>query len=121
MTMYGPSVVPNGFVDTQNVVQGRTPCRPHSLIRRDNPMITAIMLPKDAKAMRKLSPRTALLLPKTFSKNRLAVVSFEFSISSFGTVRIAISVVTLTYTRLSRTDQQQRKQCLRTCKARKPL
>lgn len=82
MTAYGPNVVPKGLVETQNVVQGRTPCRPHSLIRRDKPMITAIMLPKEAKAMRKLRPRTAPLLPKTFSKNRPAVVRSDALISS---------------------------------------
>ena len=96
MTRYGPKGVPKGLVETQNVVQGRTPCRPHSLIRRDMPIITAIMLPKEAKAMRKLRPRTAPLLPKTFVKNRLAIVSLELSISSLGTVKTcAISVVIL--------------------------
>lgn len=96
MTRYGPKGVPKGFVETQKVVQGRTPCRPHSLIRRDMPIITAIMLPKEAKAMRKLRPRTALLSPKTLLKNRLAIVNLEPAISSLGTVKTcAISVAIL--------------------------
>ena len=85
MTKYGPSGVPKGRVETQNLVQGNTPCLPASLMRRESPMMTAIMLPKDARAMRKLSPRTAPLSPKTLLKNRAAVVRSEFCSSSLGT------------------------------------
>ena len=86
MTKYGPNGVPKGRVETQNLVKGKTPCLPASLMRRERPMMTAIMLPKDARAMRKFSPRTAPLSPKTLLKNRAAVVRSEFCSSSLGTV-----------------------------------
>lgn len=53
-------------------------------------MITAIMLPKEARAMRKLRPRTAPLFPKTAVKNRLAAVRPEFSRSSLGTAIVSV-------------------------------
>lgn len=108
ITRYGPSGVPKGCVETQNLVKGNTPCRPASLMRRESPMITAIMLPKDARAMRKFNPRTAPLSPKTLLKNRAAVVRSEFCSSSLGTVMMSVS----TYLRLNlghKTYRQQRK------------
>jgi hypothetical protein len=86
MTAYGPNGVPKGCVETQNLVKGNTPCRPASLILRESPIMTAIMLPKDASAMRKFNPCTALLSPKTLLKNSAAVVSLELSSSSLGTM-----------------------------------
>lgn len=65
LTKYGPSGVPNGLVDAQNSGQGRTPCRPHSLIMRDCPISTAMRFPKALRAIRKFKPRTAPLEPKT--------------------------------------------------------
>lgn len=85
MTTYGPSGVPNGLVDTQNVVHGRTPCRPHSLICLESPTITEIMFPREARAIKKFRPRTAAPSPNTLEKKRLAVVSSEFASSSLGT------------------------------------
>jgi hypothetical protein len=92
MTKYGPSGVPKGCVETQNFVKGNTPCLPASLMRRERPMMTAIMLPKDARAMRKFSPRTAPLSPKTLLKNNAAVVRSEFCSSSLGTGRVLVEM-----------------------------
>lgn len=88
----GPKGVPKGLVETQNLVKGRTPCRPHSRILRDRPMMTAIMLPNEESAMRKLRPRTAPLSPKTALKKRLAAVRPEFSRSSLGTVTEVVNL-----------------------------
>jgi hypothetical protein len=120
MTKYGPSGVPKGCVETQNLVKGNTPCRPASLMRRESPMITAIMLPKDARAMRKFNPRTAPLSPKTLLKNRAAVVRSEFCSSSLGTVMLSDSVY-LRSNSGQKTHRQQRMRRWRTCKGRKRL
>lgn len=59
--------------------------RPDSRITRDKPMITAMMFPNALRAIRKFSPRTWLLVPKTFVKKRLAAVRPDDSSSSLGT------------------------------------
>jgi hypothetical protein len=50
--------------------------RPHSRIMRELPNITAMRLPKELRAIRKLSPRTALPEPNTRVKKREAAISF---------------------------------------------
>ena len=51
---YGARGVPNGLVDAQTRGYGRTPCRPHSRMILEDPMITEMMFPKAERAMRKL-------------------------------------------------------------------
>lgn len=125
MTKYGPSGVPKGCVETQNLVKGNTPWRPASLMRRESPMITAIMLPKDARAMRKFSPRTAPLSPKTLLKNRAAVVRSEFCSSILGTTTVSAGMYL--YANVDWTAyRQRRRRRWRTCigrirRSRQPL
>lgn len=82
---YGPMGVPNGFVDAQKFVQGKTPCLPHSRIIRAAPMEPDTMLPNALSAIKKFSPFTRVLFPRTLLNQRLAVVSSEFSRSYFET------------------------------------
>lgn len=56
---------------------------PHSRMTLDCPIRTAIRFPNADTAMRKLRALEAPLLPKTFSKNKLAVVNFEAKICAF--------------------------------------
>lgn len=84
LVKYGPIGVPNGLVDAQNCGQGSTPCRPHSLINREEPRRTAMRLPNELSAMRKLRPRTAPWSPNTFVKRRPAAIVFPARISSLG-------------------------------------
>lgn len=86
LTKYGPRGVPSGFVEAQNRGQGRTPCRPHSRMTRDWPRSTARRLPKELRATKKLRPLTALPVPNTFSRNKLAAICFAAARSSFGTI-----------------------------------
>lgn len=86
LTKYGPRGVPSGLVEAQKRGQGRTPWRPHSRMTRDWPRSTARRLPKELRAMRKLRPLTALPVPKTFWRKRLAAICFAAARSSFGTV-----------------------------------
>lgn len=72
--MYGPRVVPKGLVDAQKLVNGNTPCLPHSRIIRDLPRAPDNIFPNELKAMRKFKPRTRSLLPRTFLNHKLAVV-----------------------------------------------
>lgn len=44
--------------------------------------------PKELSATKKLRPLTALLLPKTFSRNKLAATCFAAARSTFGTVEM---------------------------------
>lgn len=85
MKRYGPRGVPNGFVEAQKLVNGKTPCLPHSRIILDLPRATEIMFPKELRAIRKFNPRTLPLSPRTFVNHRLAVVSFEFCNSCLDT------------------------------------
>lgn len=84
LSRYGPSGVPKGRVDTQNGVQGSTPCRPISRITRDCPMSTASRFPKALMTTRKLRPRAARV-PKMALKKSEATVCSELRIASAGT------------------------------------
>lgn len=106
LTRYGPSVVPNGLVDAQNLGYGSTPCLtslgistscpdsrcwmlnthlPHSLSMRDEPMRTVNKLPNELRAIKKLRPLTALPEPNTFVKNRLAAICLAAARLALGT------------------------------------
>ena len=87
LTKYGPKGVPNGRVDAQKRGYGSTPCLPHSRINLDVPRSTAMRLPNELKAIRKLRPRTPLPGPKTLVKKRLAATWVEASRSALGTGR----------------------------------
>lgn len=101
-TKYGPSGVPNGLVEVQNEVKGKTPCLspnnglrslpkythcfitdlPHSLSIRDCPISTARRFPKALMQIRKFNALEAPPVPNTFSKKTPAATTFEFRISS---------------------------------------
>lgn len=86
MNKKGPRVVPKGQVETQNLVNGKTPCLPHSRMIRDKPNETTTRLPNALRAIRMFRPLIALLFPNTAVKKRVATVNFPCSISSLGTV-----------------------------------
>jgi hypothetical protein len=101
-TKYGPSGVPNGLVEVQNEVKGKTPCLyssnglarlpeytpqfttnlPHSLSIRDCPISTAKRFPKALMQIRKFNAEAALPVPNTFSKKTPAATTFDSRISS---------------------------------------
>lgn len=79
---YGPKGVPNGRVEVQNLVKGRTPCLPHSRSTLDCPINTAIRFPNALRQMRKFNALDAPLPPKTFWKKILAAAALDSRISS---------------------------------------
>jgi hypothetical protein len=81
---YGPIGVPNGFVVTQNLGYGSTPCLPISRMTLDWPISTVTRLP-NADRMTKMFKPFAAFSPKTAVKNRLAVVVSAVRMSAFGT------------------------------------
>lgn len=94
--------VPKGFVDTQNVVKGKTPWlyvesvtrrsygdmatnRPISRINLEAPISVARRLPYALSSTRTFNAVTAPPVPKTLVKKTDAAISFDSANSSLGT------------------------------------
>jgi hypothetical protein len=77
--------VPKGLVEDQKLVNGKTPCLPHSRTIREAPKVEEVMFPNALSAIRKFSPLTRLLSPRTLVNHKLAVVREECSKSYFET------------------------------------
>lgn len=83
---YAAMGVLNGLVDAQARGYGRTPCRPHSRMTLEDPMITEAMFPNAESAMRKLRARDECLEPKTALKKSEAASCLEVLREALGTV-----------------------------------
>lgn len=131
---YGPRGVPNGFVETQKVVKGNTPClrtvstgslletikthRPISRIILDCPIRTANRFPKALSNTRTFRAVSAPPVPKTVVKKTPAAISSDSANSFLGTVQKLVRI--LTFLTSAITYQQQNMQYCKACRELQP-